>query len=126
VAKKRVAGAVKTPKSDVEIILDIAIRKHAKRPDLIKEIERTLWEFQKRELSGEMPDRHAALQEFSREIERVGATNLLPPKDPGPKPGPITKMVVKYPTAKAPSWARKGKQPTTARKRPNPKRIYVK
>lgn len=120
--KRKVTGVVKAPKSDVQTIHDIAIRKHIKHPDLIKEIERLTLEFQKRELNGEILDRPAALQQFRMDIERVGAHIPIPPKDPGLKTGPIVKKWVKS-SPKETSWARK--KPVKG-KRQSQKRTFVK
>jgi hypothetical protein len=125
VTKTRVASVGGAPKSKIEIIHDRAIKEHAKHPELIEEIERRTWEFQKRELSGEVLDLHAALEQFRAEIGRVGAPSPLPPKDPGPKPGSSVKRWVAS-SPKATVSARKGKPPARGKRQTPKKRIHGK
>lgn len=86
--KTRVLRPAKTPKSVIDVIRGPAIKKHAKRPDHLDEIERITWAFQKKMLSGEVLDLPAALQQFKSDIEQIGAIVPRPPKDSGPKLGP--------------------------------------
>jgi hypothetical protein len=121
-AKTRIASAGRTPKSNVEIIRDIAIKKHANNPEIIEEIERRTWEFQKRELSGEVLDRSAALQQFGREIEGIGVPIPRPPKEPGPKTDPIVKTCAPHRVASPPkprSVAKRGKKSDPKKRRPS-------
>jgi hypothetical protein len=117
-SKTRVASVGRAPKSYVEIKRDLAIKKHSEHPERIEEIERKTLKFQKRELSGEEFDRSAALQQFEREIDSIGAHIPLPPKDPGPKSSPIAKTVPRHrvPGRKATSLTKKRKKPNAKRK----------
>lgn len=117
-AKTKVASAGRTPKSNVEIIRDNAIKIHARHRELIEEIERLIQEFREQELSREALDWPAALERLSRRIKRVGARSPLGPKDPGPKQGPSkdTGKPHKIPhPASSTAKRRKNKAPTKHR-----------
>jgi hypothetical protein len=116
-AKTRVASAGRTPKSSAEIKRDAAIKKHAKYPDRMEEIERIIWEFQKRVLSGEILDLPAALQQLSRKLERIGVRIPRPPKD-RPKTDPTVKTCAPHRvggTSKVRSVMKKGKKSDSKR-----------
>jgi hypothetical protein len=126
VAKTRISGVGKTPRSNMEIIRDIAVKKRAKNPRLIEEIERIAREFQRRELSGEVPDLPAALEQFRREIESVGARSPLPPKDPGPKTGPSKGTAHRHKIPHQASSVPKKRRKRTPTKHKPSKRLFKK
>jgi hypothetical protein len=124
-AKHRVGGTVKIPKSNVEIMRDRASKKHAKHPERIEQINRMVWEFQKREQSSEILDLGAALQQLGRELDSIGAPTPRLPKDPGPKTDPIVKTVARLRVAGHTKKRRVGEKSTSG-KRQTSKRTYVK
>lgn len=105
------------PKSKVEILRDRAIKKHAKHPERIVEIEGIVREFRNQELRGGILDWSAELERLSRTLQRVGTPNPRPPKGRGIKRGPVDKTVPhRVPHAQTPSNPGKAK-PKAGRKR---------
>lgn len=89
--RKKIPSVGSPPKSKADIILDLAIQKHANNPDIVNEFERMRCGFRKRFLCGEILDLPAALQQLERESNRIGALDPLSPKSPKPKTRLISK-----------------------------------
>jgi hypothetical protein len=92
-AIRKKVSSVKPVKTAFEVIGESAMKRQAKHPERVKEIDRIMRDFLARARHGEMLDPSSALQQFETEIRRVCTPRISYHKSSDQKKRPAGKGV---------------------------------